>query len=72
MCFASPEDVIIHKIFAGRPRDMEDVRSILLRNDNVDIPYIQSWLDDFDLSTEEKGFRKRFEELQIDLRKYHT
>ena len=72
VCFASPEDVIIHKIFAGRPRDMEDVRSILLRNDNVDIPYIQSWLDDFDLSTEEKGFRKRFEELQIDLRKYHT
>lgn len=32
ICFASPEDVIIHKIFAGRPRDIEDARSILLRS----------------------------------------
>ena len=72
VCFASPEDVIIHKIFAGRPRDMEDVRSILLRNDNVDIHYIQSWLDEFDISTEEKGFRKRLEELQAHLRNSNT
>jgi len=72
VCFASPEDVIIHKIFAGRPRDMEDVRSILLRNDDVDIPYIQSWLDEFDMSTEEHEFRKRFEELQAQLRTSHT
>jgi len=36
--FASPEDVIIHKIFAGRPRDMEDARTILLKNPGVDIP----------------------------------
>lgn len=72
VCFASPEDVIIHKIFAGRPRDMEDVRSILLRNDDVDIPYIQSWLDEFDISTEEKGFRKRFEEVHAQLRNGHT
>ena len=72
VCFASPEDVIIHKVFAGRPRDMEDARSILLRNDNVDIPYIQAWLDEFDISSEEKGFRKRFEEVRSDLRKYHT
>lgn len=64
VCFASPEDVIIHKIFAGRPRDREDVRSILLRNDDLDIPYIQSWLDEFDATSEEKGFRKSFEELR--------
>ncbi|MCK9264724.1 MAG: nucleotidyltransferase family protein [Deltaproteobacteria bacterium] len=63
VCFASPEDMIIHKIFAGRPRDREDVRSILLRNDDLDIPYIRSWLDEFDESSEEKGFRKSFEEL---------
>lgn len=63
VCFASPEDVIIHKIFAGRPRDREDARSILLRSDNLDISYIRSWLDEFDMSSEEKGFRKSFEEL---------
>ncbi|MCX7699063.1 MAG: nucleotidyltransferase [Candidatus Goldbacteria bacterium] len=26
--FASPEDLIIHKIFAGRPRDIEDIKNI--------------------------------------------
>ena len=29
--FAAAEDVIIHKVFAGRPRDLEDVKSILLK-----------------------------------------
>ena len=63
VCFASPEDVIIHKIFAGRPRDIEDVRSILLRNADIDMKYIRSWLDEFDLASEEHGFRKRFEDI---------
>ena len=30
--YASVEDLIIHKLVAGRPRDIEDVRSILLKN----------------------------------------
>ena len=37
VCFASLEDLIIHKILAGRPRDLEDVRSILLKNQAVDL-----------------------------------
>ena len=35
--FASLEDVIIHKIFAKRPRDLEDVRTILIKNPEYDI-----------------------------------
>ncbi|MDI6787881.1 MAG: nucleotidyltransferase [Planctomycetota bacterium] len=42
--FACPEDVIIHKIFAGRPRDLEDVKSILIKNQGLDIKYIRKWL----------------------------
>ncbi len=42
--FASIEDVIIHKIFAGRPRDLEDARSILLKNQKYNIGYIRRWL----------------------------
>jgi len=63
--FASPEDVVIHKIFAGRPRDLEDVRSILIRNEDLDSAYIRSWLDEFDRSSEpqEGNFRKTFEEI---------
>lgn len=54
--FASPEDVIIHKIFAGRPRDMEDARTILLKNPGVDISYIRNWLKEFDASSDEGNF----------------
>jgi predicted nucleotidyltransferase len=39
--FASPEDLIIHKIFAGRPRDIEDVRTVLLKNPDIDVQYIR-------------------------------
>lgn len=45
--FASLEDVIIHKIFAGRARDIEDVKSIILKNPNFDKSYIRQWLKEF-------------------------
>jgi predicted nucleotidyltransferase len=62
--FASPEDVIIHKIFAGRARDLDDVESILLKNPSVDLPYIRKWLSEFDKSLSEKDLLKKFEETQ--------
>jgi hypothetical protein len=34
--FASAEDLVIHKVVAGRPRDMEDARSVLLKNPALD------------------------------------
>jgi len=63
VCFASPEDVIIHKIFAGRPRDMEDVRTVLLKNPGVDISYIRNWLKEFDAASDEKKFVRAFDEI---------
>jgi len=48
--FASPEDLIIHKIFAGRPRDLEDVKSVLLKTRDLDKKYIRSWLKEFSKS----------------------
>lgn len=58
--FASPEDVIIHKIFAGRPRDIEDVRTIVLKNLELDIEYINKWLEEFDAVSDEKSYLKTF------------
>lgn len=46
--FATLEDVVVHKIVAGRARDMEDVRSILLKNPEYDRPYIERWLAEFE------------------------
>lgn len=50
--FASPEDLIIHKVFAGRPRDLEDVRSIIARMPGLDRGYMRRWLAEFDASIE--------------------
>ena len=44
----SPEDLIIHKCVAGRPRDQEDIERVLVRQRlSVDIPYVRQWLSEF-------------------------
>ncbi len=47
LCFASLEDLIIHKIIAGRARDLEDVKGVLLKNSAADLSYIRLWLGEF-------------------------
>lgn len=64
--FAAPEDLIIHKIFAGRPRDLEDVRIVLMKNPDIDREYIRKWLREFDTSTEEEKFLDTFENILKD------
>ena len=48
--FASLEDVVVHKLIAGRSRDLEDVRGILLKNPTCQREYIRHWLKEFDRS----------------------
>ena len=50
-------------MLAGRPRDLEDVRSILLKNRAFDVDYIHHWLREFDRSLGENSL-KRFEDLR--------
>lgn len=57
--FAELEDVVIHKIIAGRARDIEDVKSILLKNPVYNKHYIEKWLAEFDSSLNE-NFREKF------------
>ncbi len=64
--FASLEDLVIHKIVAGRARDIEDVRAILLKNPGYDRDHIESWLSDFDKSID-GGFLSKFDELVSEL-----
>jgi len=47
---ASVEDVVIHKVIAARARDLEDVKSILVKNQKYDRVYIENWLKEFDKS----------------------
>lgn len=46
--YARLEDLLIHKIFAGRPRDIEDARLMLLRHPEADMDYISAWLMRFE------------------------
>ena len=61
--FASLEDVMIHKVIAGRARDLEDVKSILLKNPKYDLVYIEKWLEEFDKSLGDR-FLKIFGEIK--------
>ena len=68
--FASLEDVVIHKVISGRPRDLEDIRSILVKNLKYDSDYISGWLKEFDQSLNQnflETFRKMHGEIR-DLR----
>jgi predicted nucleotidyltransferase len=45
--FASVEDVVILKLIAGRPRDIDDARSILLKNQALDASLVRRWLGEY-------------------------
>jgi hypothetical protein len=65
--FASLEDVVIHKVISGRPRDLEDIKSILVKNPRYDSDYISGWLREFDQSLKQnflETFRKTEEEIR--------
>ena len=63
VCFATVEDLIIHKIFAGRTRDIEDVQMVVLKYSVIDISYIEKWLKSFDASSDEKNFLSTFRKI---------
>ena len=46
--FVSPEDLIVQKIVAGRPRDLEDIRWVIKKNPNLDLQYVRHWLEQFE------------------------
>ncbi len=46
----TPEDVIIHKLIAWRPRDRDDVASILAAGHDLDREYIDHWASEWDVA----------------------
>ena len=55
--FAALEDLVIHKIFAGRPRDIEDIENVLIKNPDYDSGYIERWLAEFDAGLDKDYIR---------------
>ncbi len=60
--FISLEDLVIHKIFSSRPRDIEDVEVLLRKNPGIDEKYIEKWLMEFERG-EKKDLLETFRKL---------
>lgn len=60
----SAEDLIVMKIIAGRPRDIDDVETILIRQKNtLDVDYVKEKLEDFTSLLETSDLCLKFDEL---------
>ncbi len=62
----TPEDLIIMKAIAHRPKDLEDIRTIVDKNPNLDIARIEKWVKDF---AEIMGMPDLWEQIEVILKK---
>jgi hypothetical protein len=67
VAFATAEDLIIHKLFAGRPRDLEDARGVVRRKGpSLDWPYLQRWAVEFGRLSGREGMPRDMAELEAE------
>jgi hypothetical protein len=57
--YLSPEDVVVHKLIAWRPRDQDDVASILSTKLELDTDYITRWADEWGVGDHWDAARRR-------------
>ncbi len=66
--FVSPEDLIILKVVAGRPRDLEDVQGVLVQHPSLDTAHVRHWLGLFEEAIE-APLLERFDRVHRDASK---
>lgn len=65
--FASAEDLLLHKLFAGRPRDLEDAEGVVRRKGpEIDWDYVRRWAEEFARVPGREEMPARVEELRRD------
>ena len=65
--FATAEDTIIHKLFAGRPLDIADVEGIINNTRDLDKSYLKKWLKDFS-GVAGRDLVKEYEEIEAEVK----
>jgi len=64
MHIASAEDTIAHKLLFGGYQDMEDAESILLRQSELDMNYLEELCEDLGVLEESETIRKKVKDLK--------
>jgi len=66
--FATAEDLIIHKLFAARPRDLEDAAGVVRRKGaDLDWDYLRAWCEEFATVEGREGMLSSLEALRREL-----
>ncbi len=61
----TPEDLIIYKLISTRPRDHDDVRGVILRQDAVlDDRYVEKWLKAFEKALDDSTLLSEYQNLR--------
>ncbi len=60
----SPEDLILLKLIAGRPRDIGDIQDILLAQGQLDLDYMEYWAHELRVTERWKETQKLYEEMR--------
>jgi hypothetical protein len=67
--FASAEDLILHKLFAGRPRDIEDASGVVvIQGDTLDWDYMEGWVEEFSSVPGRETMPEILEKIRSELR----
>ena len=57
----SPEDLVVTKVLAGRPKDLEDVRGVLLEQPDLDLARVRELLGELEAALGEDKLLRRLE-----------
>ncbi len=65
--FATAEDLVIHKLFADRARDVEDVETVVRRKaGELDWAYLEKWAHEFAVVPGREGMPGQIDQLRRD------
>lgn len=68
VCVLSVENLVVTKLLAGRPRDVEDVRELVARRDDLDHAKVERLLELLEDALERSDLRSLYASLRTDRR----